>query len=250
MGITALFGEKYGEIVRVLAIGVDDPGNVGGAFSAELCGGTHVRNTSQIMNFKSIKEESLQTGVRRITARTGLPLRDLLLERYDLVNELCQALKVPADQLKERVAWVLEDNRKLKMQLQSGPVAADLAGATQQLYEKAERIGEAVVVVGELPPAPAEKLRAQMDWLKKKSASLVTVLGSRDAEKVQLLAAVSDDLVARGLSAGKIIGQIAKLVGGGGGGRDQMAQAGGKIPDKLPDALAQANTIIREKLQS
>jgi len=155
-----------------------------------------------------------------------------------------------ADQLKERVAWVLEDNRKLKMQLQSGPVAADLAGATQQLYEKAERIGEAVVVVGELPPAPAEKLRAQMDWLKKKSASLVTVLGSRDAEKVQLLAAVSDDLVARGLSAGKIIGQIAKLVGGGGGGRDQMAQAGGKIPDKLPDALAQANTIIREKLQS
>ncbi|MFA5864172.1 MAG: alanine--tRNA ligase [Phycisphaerae bacterium] len=248
MGVTALFGEKYGQVVRVLAIGVDDPGNIAGAFSAELCGGTHINNTAKIMNFKIIREESLQTGVRRITARTGRGLRTLLGDRYNLVDELCQTLKVPSDQLQARVTALLEDNRKLKKQSQSGPPAADLGAVTGQLLDKALKIDSATVVIGELPHAPIDKLRSQVDWLKKKAQSLVTVLGSRDGDKVQLLAAVSDDLIGKGLSAGKIIEEIAKIVGGGGGGRDQMAQAGGKIPDKLPEALAHAEKIIREKL--
>jgi alanyl-tRNA synthetase len=250
MGVTALFGEKYGDVVRVLAIGVDDAGNIGGAFSAELCGGTHVSNTAQITNFKIIKEESLQTGVRRITARTGRGLRSLLLSRYDLVDALCQTLKVPADQLSDRISAILEDNRKLKKQLQSGPANVDLTGATQQLLDKARKIGEATMVVGELPNAPVEKLRSQIDWLKKKAQPVVIVLGTRDGEKVQLLAAVSDELIKKGLSAGKIIGAIAKTVDGGGGGRDQMAQAGGKNPAKLPEALAQAETLIQQQLSS
>jgi len=250
MGVTALFGEKYGDVVRVLAIGVDDPGNIGGAFSAELCGGTHVSNTAQIMNFKIIKEESLQTGVRRITARTGKALRSLLLNRYELVNELCQALKVPVDQLADRINAILEDNKKLKKQLQAGPANVNLESVTQQLLEKAEKVGNATVVVGELPFAPVDKLRSQIDWLKKKAPSVVMVLGARDSEKVQLLASVSDDLIKQGLSAGKIISEIAKMVDGGGGGRDQMAQAGGKAPAKLDEALSHAKKMIQDKLTS
>ncbi len=250
MGVTALFGEKYGDVVRVLAIGVDDPGNIGGAFSAELCGGTHVTNTSQISNFKIIKEESLQTGVRRITARTGKALRALLLDRYNLIDDLCQTLKVPVDQVKDRITALLEDNRKLKKQLQSGPANVDLTGATQKLLDDAKKIGNATVVVGELPNAPVDKLRSQIDWLKKKADPVVTVIGARDGEKVQLLASVSDDLIKKGLSAGKIIAEIAKIVDGGGGGRDQMAQAGGKNPAKLPEALAHAEKLIQGKLSS
>ncbi len=249
MGVTALFGEKYGEVVRVLAIGVDDPGKVGEAFSAELCGGTHVINTSKIMNFKITREESLQTGVRRIMAKTGRGLRALLLDRYDLVNELCRTLKVPTDQVSARVTALLEDNRKLKKQLQSGPAVADLGAATQQLFDKALKIGEAAVVIGELPAAPVDKIRSQIDWIKTKAPSCVAVIGTRDGEKVQLLSAVSNDLVSRGLSAGKILGVISEIVGGKGGGRDQMAQAGGKLPDKLPEALAHAEKIVREQLK-
>jgi len=248
MGVTALFGEKYGERVRVVAIGVSDPKKINEAFSAELCGGTHLANTASIMNFKIIKEESLQTGVRRITARTGRSLRNLMTERYQLINEIGQLLKVPAEQIPTRVTALLEENRKLKKQLQSGPATADMTSATQKLYDSALTIGPATVVIGEVPAAQAEQLRSQMDWLKKKAKSIAVVLGSRDGDKVQLVAGISEDLIAAGLSAGKIIGQIAKIVGGGGGGRDQMAQAGGKLPDKLPDALAVAEKIIRETL--
>jgi alanyl-tRNA synthetase len=248
IGVTALFGEKYGHTVRVMAIGVDKIDKIPEAFSAELCGGTHAKNTADIMDFKIIREESLQTGVRRITAKTGRGLRQLLHERYDLTTELGQSLKIPADQIAARVASLMEENKKLKKQIQSGP-AVDLTTVTQTLFDQGAQIGKARVVVGEMPDAPAEKIRDQIDWIKKKAGSAVVVLGTRSEDKVQLLAAVTDDLVKQGLSAGKIIGQIAKIVGGGGGGRPQMAQAGGKDPEKLPEALAEAEKIIRETLQ-
>jgi alanyl-tRNA synthetase len=247
MGVTALFGEKYGQTVRVMAIGIDKPEDLKKAFSAELCGGTHIKNTASIMDFKIVREESLQTGVRRITAKTGRALRDLLHERYDLFNDLCHALKVPAEQVPARIISLLDENKKLKKQAQSAP-AADLSSTTQKMFDDAPRLGGACVVVAEMPNAPADKIRTQIDWIKQKAGSAVVVFGSRSEDKVQLLAAVTDDLVKKGLSAGKIIGQIAKIVGGGGGGRDQMAQAGGKDPDKLPEALAEAEKLIREKL--
>jgi alanyl-tRNA synthetase len=247
MGVTALFGEKYGETVRVIAVGVDSTDKIKQAFSAELCGGTHVKNTASIMDFKVIREESLQTGVRRITAKTGRGLRQLMHERYKMIGELCQTLKVPAEDVPARINTLLEDNKKLKKQIQSGP-GVDLTGATQQLLDQAVKFGSAVAVIGELPTAPVDKLRAQIDWIRKKAPESVVVIGSKDGDKVQLLAAVADNLIAKGLSAGKIIGEIAKIVDGGGGGRDQMAQAGGKNPAKLGDALAQAQKIVSEKL--
>jgi alanyl-tRNA synthetase len=218
-----------------------------GDVSSELCGGTHVKNTSSIMDFKVIREESLQTGVRRITAKTGRGLRQLMHERYKMVGELCQTLKVPAEEVPSRIGTLLEDNKKLKKQIQSGP-GVDLTGATQQLLDQAIKLGSATAIIGELPAAPVDKLRAQIDWIRKKAPESVVVIGSKDGEKVQLLAAVADNLIAKGLSAGKIIAQIAKIVDGGGGGRDQMAQAGGKNPAKLGEALEQAQKIVREKL--
>jgi alanyl-tRNA synthetase len=247
MGVTALFGEKYGDTVRVIAVGVDSSDHIQQAFSAELCGGTHVKNTANIMDFKIMREESLQTGVRRITARTGRGLRRIMHERYKMIGEMSRTLKVPAEEVASRLETLLEENKKLKKQIQAGP-AVDLTGATQQLLDQAIKLGSATVVIGELPAAPVDKLRTQIDWIRKKAPESVVVIGSKDGEKVQLLAAVADGLIGRGLSAGKIIGQIAKIVDGGGGGRDQMAQAGGKNPAKLGEALAQAEKIVREKL--
>jgi alanyl-tRNA synthetase len=173
-----------------------------------------------------------------------------MLERYNLVDQVGQILKVPSDQIQSRITAILDDNRKLKKQIQSGGGSADMGSVTAKLYENAKKIGPATVVIGELPTAPVEVLRSQLDWLKKKDNSMVAVLGSRDGDKVQLLAAVSDSMITKGLSAGKIISAIAKIVGGGGGGKDQMAQAGGKDPDKLPLALEEAEKMITEKCGS
>ncbi len=243
-GVTALFGEKYGQKVRVIAIGAESSDNFDDAFSKELCGGTHIDNTSKIMDFKIIREESLQTGVRRITAKTGRKLRELMHGRYALTVELSQTLKVKPEQLNERVSALLDENRKLKKQIQQGP-AIDINGEVQKLLNKAIQIGNATVVIGELPAVPIEKLRSQIDWLRKKVDNLIVVFGTRDDSKVQLISAVDNELVKQGISAGNLIRQIAKIVGGGGGGKDTLAQAGGKQPEKLDDALKSAEEFIR-----
>ncbi len=247
-GITALFGEKYGDVVRVIAIGADDAENIDKAFSKELCGGTHISNTASIMDFKIIREESLQTGVRRITAKTGRKLRELMHQRYDLTVELSQILKVQPEKIGERLTALMEENRKLKKQIQQGP-AIDITAETQKLLDKAKKIGDVTVVIGELPHVPVEKLRGQIDWLRKKTDTLIAVLGTRNDSKVQLISAVDDKLIKQGVSAGKLIRQIAQIVGGGGGGKDHLAQAGGKLPEKLPQALESAEKIIRDALE-
>ncbi len=244
-GVTALFGEKYGQNVRVIAIGAQNAEHFEEGFSKELCGGTHIDNISKIMDFKIIREESLQTGVRRITAKTGRKLRELMHKRYALTVDMSHLLKVSPEQLKDRISALLDENRKLKKQIQQGP-AIDITSEVQKLLSSAKKIGSATVVIGELPAVPVDKLRSQIDWLRKKTDNLIAVLGTRDDSKVQLISAVDNELIKQGISAGNIIKQIAKIVGGGGGGRDNLAQAGGKIPDKLPEALKSAEEIIRE----
>ncbi len=248
LGATALFGEKYGDIVRVVAIGAYDRDSIGDAFSRELCGGTHVDNTAKIMDFKIIREESLQTGVRRITARTGRALRKLMHSRYKLIAELSQILKVPAEKLPERVEAIMQENRKLKKQLQEGP-AIDITSLMEKLLNQAVKVGPATIVVGELPNIPMEKLRAQIDWLRKKTEGLIAVLGTKSDSKVQLISGVDRSLIDKGISAVEIIREIAKIVNGGGGGKDHLAQAGGKEPEKLKDALESAKEFIRQKLE-
>jgi alanyl-tRNA synthetase len=251
LGAMALFGEKYGDEVRVIGIGANNQDDLKNAFSKEFCGGTHVSNTSQIGGFAIVKEESISAGVRRITALTGPGLIDYLTNRNRIVDELVETLKAPADQVTARVTKLLDDNKKLKKELKSGgsKSASDALAEANKLLDAAEKIGDASVIVGQLPNAPVDQARTAIDSLKKKAKSVAIVFGiAGDDGKVMLLAGVTDDLIKRGVKAGDIVKEIAPIVGGGGGGRPNMAQAGGKDASKLDDALAKAKTFIAEKL--
>lgn len=253
LGAMALFGEKYGASVRVIGIGAASKDDLKNAVSKEFCGGTHVSSTGQIGGFAILREESISAGVRRITALTGPGLVQHLLERSRVVDSLTEILKAPADQLLSRVTKLLEDNKALKKDLKSGGgrKAEDVLTQANELFENAARHGDSYIVVGELPPVDVEQARTAIDSLKKKARSAVIVLGVPAEEgKVMLLAGVTDDLIKKGLSAGEIVKAIAPIVGGGGGGKPQMAQAGGKDASKISEALAKAKELISEKLSS
>lgn len=249
LGAMALFGEKYGDVVRVIGIGAPDKDHFGEAFSKEFCGGTHVSNTSEIGGFGIVKEESVSAGVRRITALTGTKLVDYLMGRNAIVDELVGMLKVPADQITSRVAKIMEDNKSLAKQLKSGAAAAASAQVSaDDLLARSSRQGATVVVAESIPALGADQARGLIDSLRAKAGSAVVVLGMADGDgKVMLFAGVTDDLIKK-ISAGDIVKQIAPIVGGGGGGRPQFAQAGGKDPSKIDEALRTAKTFITSKL--
>jgi alanyl-tRNA synthetase len=250
LGAMALFGEKYGDDVRVVAIGVEDKAKVGDAFSKEFCGGNHVDSVGAIGGFKIIKEESISAGVRRITALTGEGLSKYLEERSAIVDELSEKLKVPAEEVVERVERLIKENKKLAKEVKSaGPQkGSDTMAEAKELLDKGERIGEASVIVGRLSATSAEQGRAAIDMLRKKAKSAAVVLGFEEDGRATLLAGVTSDLVKKGLSAGEIVKEIAPMIDGGGGGRPAMAQAGGTNPKRIDVALAKAAELIREKL--
>ena len=245
----ALFSEKYGQHVRVLAIGASHPDRLEEAFSREFCGGTHVTNTGEIGSFKITREESVATGVRRITAMTGRCLNEMMYERTSQIDGLVAFLKVTPDKIFGRVESLIEENKKLKKQIKKS-AASDMKSGSQELLDSAQTVGPAKVIAGSFHGASIDSLRSQVDWLRKKAGSSAIVLaGAGDDGKVVLLVAVSDDLIKCGLKAGDIVKKIAPIVGGGGGGRPQLAQAGGKDPAKIPDAIKAAKDFIVEKLQ-
>ncbi|NLH16307.1 MAG: alanine--tRNA ligase [Phycisphaerae bacterium] len=251
LGAMALFNEKYGDHVRVIAIGAEDESCLNEAFSREFCGGTHVDNTRRIEGFKILREESVSAGVRRITALTGHALTEHLLERGRIVDDLVELLKVPAAQITARVTKLLEDNKDLAKQLKTAgrKGSTDVMTEADALLKSAPKINETAVVVGLLPAAPIEQIRSAVDSVKKKAGSAAIVFGVNEGEgKVTLIAAMTDDVVAKGLKAGDLVKEVAPIVGGGGGGRPQMAQAGGKDPAKLPEAMDRAVTFIQAKL--
>ena len=250
LGAMALFGEKYENEVRVVGIGVKGQEQVVDAFSKEFCGGTHVDRLSSIGSFKIIKEESISAGVRRITALSGQGLAKYLEERSDIVDKLSVMLKIPSEALVDRVGQLIEDNKKLSKQLKSAArqAGSDTMAEAKQLLEKCEKIDESCIIVGRLSATSVEQAREAIDMLKKKAKSAAIVLGFEDEGKATLLAGVTDDLIKKGLKAGDIVREIAPIVDGGGGGRPQMAQAGGKKPEKIDDALVKAEEIIKEKL--
>lgn len=251
LGAMALFGEKYGDVVRVVAIGAADEHAVGDAFSREFCGGTHVERLGTIGGFKIIKEESIAAGVRRITALTGTGLTNYLSQRSDIVDELSRTLKVPAEQLIDRVSALIDENKRLGKELKAASKrgGTDVIAEAKQLLEKAEKVGDASVVIGRLGPTNAEQARAAVDMVKKKAQSVAVVFGYVDGDKANLIAGVSDDLIKKGIKAGDIVKEIAVIIDGGGGGRPQMAQAGGENPETIDDALAKAAEIIKAQLQ-
>jgi alanyl-tRNA synthetase len=250
LGAMALFGEKYGDQVRVVAIGAAEQDHLAQAFSKEFCGGTHVDRLGSIGGFKIIKEESIAAGVRRITALTGRGLTEYLEQRSSIVDQISEVLKVPAEEVAERVARLIKDNKKLAKELKAAArqVGTDTMAQARELLEKCDKIGKASIVVGRLSPTSAEQGRSAIDMLKKKAKSAVVVLGFEEDGRATLLTGVTDDLVKKGIKAGDLIKEIAPIVDGGGGGRPGMAQAGGKNPEKIDQALAKAAELIKEKL--
>jgi alanyl-tRNA synthetase len=250
LGAMALFGEKYGREVRVVAIGSEDEDKVSEAFSKEFCGGTHVDKIGDIGDFKIIKEESISAGVRRITALTGLGLSKYLEERSDIVDALSELLKVPPEELLERVGKLVEDNKRLAKQLKSASRqgGSDVMSEAKKLLKDCEKAGESSLIVGRLSTTSVEQGRSAIDMLKKKAKSAAIVLAFADGDNVVLLAGVTDDLIGKGVKAGDLVKEISPIVDGGGGGRPQMAQAGGKKPEKIDEALTKAIEVIKAKL--
>jgi alanyl-tRNA synthetase len=241
-GVRAVFGEKYPDPVRVIAIGADDPAH-GAALraSVEFCGGTHLSRTGQAGFFKIIGEEAISKGVRRLTAVTGRGAVEYVQKMDASLHAISQSLSAPPEDVPRRIAAMQEEIKSLKKKLSSGGGAkGDPVAVAGDLLARAPDLGAGKLVVGEIPGAGDEQLRSAMDSLKKKSPSHAILLGAADEQKCTFVAAVSDDLIAKGLKAGDWVREAAKVAGGGGGGRPQMAQAGGKDPAKLGDALEAA----------
>ena len=238
-GATAMFGEKYGDEVRV----IDFPG-----VSMELCGGTHVQNTAEIGLFKVIAETGVAAGVRRIEAVAGPAVLEYLNVRDRVVRDLGDRFKAKPEELPDRITGLQEELKATQKQLEAAKAELALA-KSDQLLEQVETIGAFKVLVAEMPGVDAESLKTAAERLLQKLGEGAVVLGaSPEPEKVNLIATFSPGVNQKGLQAGKFIGAIAKLCGGGGGGRPNFAQAGGRDPSKLPDALAAAKQQLESAL--
>jgi len=238
-GAMALFGEKYGDTVRTVEI----PG-----FSLELCGGCHVRNTGEIGPFVIRSERGVASGVRRIEALTGERALEFLRGRDDELGRVEAALGAEAGRALAEVDALrraLKDRDGELARLRRDLVTGGANGGAGAAEESREVAGVRLLV-REVPPAPAGELRDLAETLRSKLGSGVVVLGARGEGKVSLIAAATDDVKAR-VPAGRLLKEVAALVGGSGGGRDDFAQAGGKLPDALPAALAKVPELV-EKL--
>jgi len=240
-GATALFGEKYGDAVRVVQL--DD-------YSMELCGGTHLKAAGEIGEFKIISEGSIAAGVRRVEALTG---EAAYLYERQIEEELLHAadlLRVKPTGVTNRIESLLQQNRDLEKELERLQQAKALSQA-DGLLNQVEMVDGVKVLAVPLENVDRNGLRSMMDDLRAKVKSGVVVLGAGIDGKAAFIAGVTEDLIKeKGLKAGDIIRHVAKVAGGSGGGRPDMAQAGGKDPSKIADALAAASGIVAEQLRA
>jgi alanyl-tRNA synthetase len=236
LGAMALFGEKYGDVVRMVQIG-------DGHYSRELCGGTHVRATAEIGVFKIVSEGSSASNVRRIEAVTGPEAVHLLRSHDALIRETAAELRTSPEQVPAKVADLQAELRKAQ-KAGAGNGRVDVGA----LAEQAAEVGGARVLTAAVEVAHPKALLEAADHLKNALGDAAIVLGAATEGKVSLIASVAPSLVERGVKAGELVKVAAQVVGGGGGGRDTMAQAGGRDPEKLPDALAAARQAIEAKL--
>jgi alanyl-tRNA synthetase len=227
MGAMALFGEKYGKIVRVVQIG---------DYSLELCGGCHVPNTAVIGLFKIVSESGIGAGTRRIEAVTGAGAYKLMADQITLLKESASKLKTNLKDVPARIDAVLAETKELQRENES--LSAKLSNIEAgNLVSNVKEVNGVNVLVAKVQDTDMNNLRVMADDLKQKLDSVVLVLGSAQGDKVNLIAGVTKDLIDRGYHAGKLIKEVATRCGGGGGGRPDMAQAGGKDPAKLDAAL-------------
>jgi len=237
-GAMALFGEKYGDTVRVVTMG---------DYSMELCGGTHLSNTSEAGLVKIMSEQGVAAGVRRIEALTSEGAIKYYQEQEAMINEIASIIKVDKQAVIQKIENLMSDIKTL--QSENDKLKSKLAlGAVDDLINQVEKIGPVEMLVARVPDMDMNGLRDMGDQFKQKLTNGVVVLITANDGKVSLVAMVSDEAMKLGAHAGNIIKEVAAVVGGGGGGRPNMAQAGGKLPEKINDALAKAKEVIQAQL--
>jgi len=236
MGAMMLFSEKYGETVRTVRIG---------EFSLELCGGTHLDTTGQTGLMRFTTETGTAAGVRRVEAVSGRGAEALSQSESELVGSLMTLVGADRERLAARVEQLIERNKELERELSS--VRRESAGsAVDDLLSGAQMLGDIRIATGTVEAGDMESFRGTADKLREGLKQQgVGVIGASLGGKASLIAVVTDDLISRGVHAGNIIRDVAKVVGGGGGGKPHLAQAGGKDPDKIPDALTHVPDIVR-----
>ncbi|AKX94443.1 alanine--tRNA ligase [Moorella thermoacetica] len=239
MGATALFGEKYGERVRVVKID---------AYSMELCGGTHLGSTSEAGSFRLVSESGIGAGVRRVEAVTGAAALEMALQDRQELATIAGLLKVPPDQAIQRVRHLLEQNKENEREL--AQLRNELASYTiDKLLDRVQEVAGVPVLPARVQITDPEALREMAERLRSRLGSGVVILGSQHNGRVNFVAMVSKDLVQRGIHAGNLLREVARIASGGGGGRADMAQAGGKDPGKLDQALAYSLKVVAAQVR-
>ena len=241
-GVIALFGEKYGDQVRILSIGwPEDP------FSRELCGGTHVGTTGEIGMFYIVSEQSIGAGVRRIEAVTGRAAVDLVLDHLGVLGRASAYLGVPAADTDRKILALMDELQNARREI----------GRLQELTARQEfealigqtrTVGDVALLSARVTAPNVDVLRQMTDWARDRLGSGVVVLGTVVSGRPVLVAAVTPDLVERGADAAKLVRGMAKLVKGGGGGKATLAQAGGRDPGRLDEALGRASTLLEDMM--
>ena len=237
-GITALFDEKYGDVVRVVDIG---------GYSRELCGGTHAASTGELGLFRIVAESSVASGVRRIEALAGWPAFDWSRREHETLRHVAHTLSAPVEELGARVESLLEQVRKLERERKEWKQASAL-GQTDKLLGQVATVGGVPVLVAFAGSVDTEGLRAMLDTLRQKLPDAVLLLAGVNEDKVAFICSAPEAVVAKGVHCGKIIGPVAKEAGGGGGGKPNKAEAGGRQPDKVEAALAKGRELITAAL--
>ncbi|GGK16370.1 alanine--tRNA ligase [Caldalkalibacillus thermarum] len=240
MGAMALFGEKYGETVRVVKVG---------DYSLELCGGCHVKNTAEIGLFKIVSESGIGAGTRRIEAVTGQYAYQHLNHYQELLKKAAAMLKTKADSVPDRINALHGQLKELQRENEAlkGKLAKIEAS---RLLDQVQEVDGVPVLAAKVSATDMDDLRTRVDNLKQKLGSAVIVLGANVNGKAMVVTGVTKDLVKKGYHAGQLIKKVASICGGGGGGRPDMAQAGGKDPHKLDEALKTVPELVKTVLQS
>ena len=250
-GAMALFGEKYGDVVRVVSMGKGTSGNNEAdfkeAFSVELCGGTHVSNTSQIQHIKILSESGVAAGVRRIEALTGDGVLAYYKDLENLLNEAAKLLKSNPSEIVSKIEHLQKDLKTANSEIESlkSQAAKDALGDS---LEKTEDVKGVKLLAAKVENVEMGSLRDLGDSLKDKIGDGVVALLSSCDGKANIVIMASDSAVKAGAHAGNLIKAIAPIVGGGGGGRPNMAQAGGKNPAGIDEALAAVKTELEKML--
>lgn len=235
-GAVALFDEKYGDKVRVVSIG---------DFSTELCGGTHINNSGKIGLFKILSESGIAAGIRRIEAVTGESALRFIDKKNELLKEVSQTLKCSEKEILNKLTQQLNELKDKDKEI--AILKAKLAsGSEDEILKNIKEISGIKYTAAVLKDIDGDALRDLADKIKDKMGSGLVVIGSKSGEKVQFIAMATKDILAKGVHCGKIIKEIAKIAGGGGGGRPDMAQAGGKNPEKLDEAIKYVGKIMED----